>query len=275
MKTLFPAGLKGKELYRYLVANKSDLIREKKSVVKTTDVTFAPCSLLTRPGKIAASKAQGESDDNQMDKEGDVIRVKVVANAANWCDSPLDVLLPDCWKKSIKERKGMIPHLHDHIQQIEAKIGEVDSIYSQDIKLRDLGLDTVGATQCLIFETDVIKSYNEKVFNQYKLKKINQHSIGLRYVGLDLAINDDESEKEMDFWNKYYPQVINKDMVDEYGFFWVVSEIGLLENSCVLFGANELTPTLETEPEQSTSGKSNESAFDVMKAISQTKFVNF
>jgi len=274
MKTLIPEGLKGKDLYRYLVANKTAIIRKKKSVIKRTDVTFSPPTLLS-PGKITTSKDAGESDDDPMDGSGDVIRVKVVANAANWFDSQLDVLLPDCWKKSIKERAGMIPHLHDHIQQIEAKVGEVESIYSQDVKLKDLGLNQPGATQCLIFETDVMKSYNEKVFNQYRLKKINQHSIGLRYVGLDLAINDEESEKEMDFWNKYYPQVINKDMVEEYGFFWVVSEIGLLENSCVLFGANELTPTLETEPADATPGKSTTPAFDAMKAISQTKFVNF
>lgn len=273
MKTLIPAGLKGKDLFRHLVANKAELIRQKKSIIKHTDTVYCPPSLLIG-GKKAATK--DASDDGTMDPgDSDIIRVKVVANTSNWCDSQLDVLLPDCWKKSIKERAGMIPHLHDHVQQIEAKIGEVDSIYSQDIKLKDLGLNMSGSTQCLIFETDVMKSYNEKVFNQYKLKKINQHSIGLRYVTLDLAINDDESEKEMDFWNKYYPQVINKDMVDEYGFFWVVSEIGLMENSCVLFGANELTPTLETEPAETTPGKSNEQAFDSIKAIAATNFLNF
>ncbi len=103
---------------------------------------------------------------------------------------------------------------------------------------------------------------------QYKEGRINQHSIGLQYLDLELAINDEESEKEFDFWNKYFDQIINKEKAEELGFFWVVKEIRLLENSAVLFGSNEITPTLDNnvektiepsedtqakEPEQSTS----------------------
>jgi DNA-directed RNA polymerase subunit RPC12/RpoP len=47
-------------------------------------------------------------------------------------------------------------------------------------------------------------------------------------------------------------------MADEYGFFWVVSEIKLLENSCVLFGANELTPTLEVQDSSNQPAKSTD-----------------
>jgi len=90
-----------------------------------------------------------------------------------------------------------------------------------------------------------MKDYNEKVFNQYKMGRVNQHSIGLQYLQLELAINDEESEKEFDFWNKYYDQIINKEEADKKGFFWVVQEIRLIENSAVLFGSNEATPTLD------------------------------
>jgi hypothetical protein len=140
------------------------------------------------------------------------------------------------------------------------------------MKLTDLGLNQSGSTQVLIFETDVMASYNEKIFNQYKLKKINQHSIGLQYVKISLCINDKDSEKEYDFWNKYYPQVINKEVVDQRGYFWVVTEIKLLENSCVLFGSNELTPTLdvkastESQPPSGT-GKNQPPPFDSLGAI--------
>jgi len=117
-----------------------------------------------------------------------------------------------------------------------------------------------------------MRSYNEKIYNQYKLEKINQHSIGLQYVKISLCINDEDSEKEYDFWNKYYPQVINKEVVDQRGYFWVVTEIKLLENSCVLFGSNELTPTLDvkadtgTQPLQSTD-KDQPLPFDFVKAV--------
>jgi rubrerythrin len=256
-KTLIPENLKGKDLYKFLVENKQQLIREKKSLIKRTEPLQFDPSIIMPAAKTVAKKDNGETEETFI-PDADTVRVKVVANTANWIDSQLDMLIDDCWKASIKNRKGMIPHLHDHYQCIEGKIGEVASIYSQDMKLSELGINKSGTTQVLVFETDVMKSYNEKVYNQYKLKKINQHSIGLQYVNISLCINDEDSEKEFDFWNKYYPLVINKDMADEYGFFWVVSEIKLLENSCVLFGANELTPTLEVQDSSNQPAKSTD-----------------
>lgn len=280
-KILIPANLKGKELFKFLVENKSALIAQKKSILKTTDAfTCAPVvDGVTSKIKVSAIKAGADAggpdddgDENDMVNAGDKVHVTVVANSANWIDSQMDLLVADCWKKSIKERKGLINHLHDHIHQIQAKVGEVTKIYSKDLKLRDLGVDLDGSTQALIFETDVFKSYNEQVYNQYKLEKINQHSIGLQYINISLAINDEDSEKEFDFWNKYYPLVINKDVADENGYFWVVKEIKLLENSCVLFGANELTPTLDvkisTEDQPSPDTEKNQPpTFDSIKAI--------
>lgn len=243
MKASIPENLKGKALYKFLIENKAALIQEKKSIIKRTDPLVYNSSILTTTKATAKKEAAG--DDPTFIPDADTIRVKVVANTCNWIDSQLDMLIADCAKKSIKDRKGIIPHLHDHYQCIEGKVGEVVSIYTQGMKLKDLGVNNSGTTQAIIFETDIMKSYNPAVYNQYRLNKISQHSIGLQYVNISLCINDEESEKEFDFWNKYYPQVINQDMADEYGFFWVVTEIKLLENSCVLFGANELTPTLE------------------------------
>ncbi len=231
--------LSKKDKTKYLIDNKKRIIKEKKSVPIYSDVCYVPASMT----KNNVAVKENTLIENDMSK----IRVKVVANTANWIDSDFDLLTPDCWQKSIDERKGFIPHLHDHVHRIEAKIGEVADIYSADISLSELGLDQTGNTQALIFITDVIKSYNEKVFNQYRIGRINQHSIGMHYIQLELAINDEDSEKEFDFWNKYYGQVINKDKADELNFFWVVNEIKLLENSAVLFGANELTPTLDNE----------------------------
>ena len=46
------------------------------------------------------------------------------------------------------------------------------------MSLSELGINAIGSTQVLIFETDIKKLYNEQVFNLYKSGKINQHSIG-------------------------------------------------------------------------------------------------
>jgi hypothetical protein len=250
MKIVIPEGLKGKELFKFLIENKSALIAQKKSIMKRAEpAVWMPVTIIPME---QANKADGSA---APPADTGVLRVKVVANTALWMDSQRDVLLPDNAKKSIKERKGMIPHLHDHQWTIDAEVGDVVNIYYQDIPLKELGIKKQGTAQCLVFETDIRKSYNEVVYNKYKAGKIKQHSIGLMYVSLELAINDSEYEKEIDFWNKYIDQIINRDEAEEAGYFWVVAEIKLMENSAVLFGSNFLTPTLETGDE---TGKSTQ-----------------
>lgn len=273
-KIVLDETLKGPELTKFLLENKKELIAQKKAMIKRTDpVSASPSLFFVKGDRIVKADAEAiESDATSF-------RVKVVANTALFMDSQLDVLIPDCWKVTIKQRKGMIPHLHDHIHEIGAEIGDVVDIYSQDISLSDLGINKSGKTQCLIFETDVKKSYNEVVFNKYKNKKINQHSIALQYIKMDFAINDEESEKEYNFWKKYYDQLINPEMADERGFFFVIQEIKLLENSAVLFGSNELTPTLSVGKIDSlqlpgeTPVVESPSLFDVSKAIKETTFI--
>lgn len=243
MKIDIPVGLSGKELTTFLLANKSALIEQKKSMpVKFSD------TLQHKPSVKYFSDKTGSLKDNSSNNEdptnSDKIHVTAVANVFNYMDSQYDVLLPGCCKRTIKERAGKFQQLHDHIYKLEAKIGEVTNVYEQNITLSELGIDQSGFTIGLIFEFDCFKSYNEQIFNQYKAGKVDQYSIGLNYVSIDLAINDPDSPKEIDFWNKNIGNVINRDAAEEVGFFFVVSEIKLLENSAVLFGANDLTFTM-------------------------------
>ena len=235
MRIKLPEFATKSELFTYLKENKKELIAEKKSMpIKADPVYFGTT-------KINSRGLNAVKNNEPVKGDLDTLRVKVVANTANWIDSHMDVLIADSAKKSISERKRFIPHLHDHIHRLDAKIGKVHDIILQEMSYSELGVEG----------SDVMKSMNEKIFNQYKNGEINQHSIGLQYLDIELAINDEESEKEFDFWNKYYPQIINKEVADEMGFFWVVKEIRLLENSAVLFGSNELTPTLENDVEKS------------------------
>lgn len=236
-RVIIPEGLKGKDLARFVSQNKDALIAQKKSIpVKYADAVSFGVNLYNIKDGIA-TKSEGSAS---VANDTGIIRVKVVANTANWCDSHMDVLLPGCWDKSIKERKGFIPHLHDHVHTLDAEVGDVVDIYSQTISLTELGLSKSGTTEVLVFETDIRKDYNEKVYYKYLKGKVKQHSIGLQYVKLGLAINDDEDTAQYELWNKYIDQVINRDMVEQHGYFWVVPEIKLLENSAVLFGSNEL-----------------------------------
>ena len=219
--------------FDFLASNKDEVLKMKRSIIKIADVFEMP--------KIGNKAVSQPIIENEVDK----LHVKVVANTALWIDSQLDMLLPDCWKKSITEKADMIPHLHDHIRQIDAKVGEVTGIYGQYLSFSELGIKGIGQTQALIFETDILKEYNEMVFAQYKDGKINQHSISLQYINLQIAINDKKQEKEYALWNQYLPIAINQSKALEVGYFFIVKECRIIENSCVLFGANEITPTLE------------------------------
>lgn len=241
MRITLPANLTGKALYKYLVENKAELISKKKTLPIKSDAFTAPVHII-QPTKTATTKAAGDAPDTMPTGQREV-KVSVVANTAWWCDSHMDVLTDTCYDKSIKERGILIPHINDHDWKSTAHVGDVQSVYTKLMKLSDLGLNQAGSTTSLMFDTLVKEEYNADVYKFYKNGKINQHSIGLMYLSIELAVNDPDYEKEIDFWNKYFPRIINKDIVEERGYFWIVTEIKVLENSCVLFGSNELTPT--------------------------------
>jgi len=272
MKNKIVETLSGKEKFDFLIAHKSELIAEKKSIIKESDIMVKVPEFVVE--KQFTTKAAGATESNP-----DVIRVKIVANTANWMDSQGDVLLPGAAKKSIRERKGMIPHLKNHEHKIDSNIGDVVDIYLKELTLKELGLKQSGSAEAIIMESDVRKDYDPKAFLQYKEGRIKQHSIGLQYVKLLLAINDEEYDEEFDIYNKYIGQIINRKEAEEQGYFWVVPEFKLLENSAVLFGSNFLTPTLEVkdQPDEGTHDeppvKPTEKSFDVLQAIQKTNFI--
>lgn len=259
-----------KGTFDYLVKNKKSLIAKKKmGIVKSDPFYYSPAII---PGNGKTSFSVKEEGDVQP-ADIDTLRVKVVANTANWIDSHMDMILEGAATKSIKERKHIIPHLYDHNHSVMAEVGDVVDIYPQKLHLRELGIDKEGLTESIIFVSDVKKSYNERVFDRYKKGKATQHSIGLQYVKLELAVNDKDYEKEYDFFKKYYDLAINPEIADQYGYFWVVSEYKLIENSVVLFGSNELTGTLEVEGGEKTlepsSGHSNEKEVSPIVRLAQ------
>jgi len=236
-----------KELFAHLKANETKLIQEKTLKVKFADGCVASPEILQRvAAKESGTKSTGTESEEPV-IEPDTLLVKVVANTANWMDSHDDVLTADAYKESVFKRGTSIPHILDHKHSVTSFVGDVQKVYTEQLNLKDLGLSQEGSTTALIFETLIKKDYNEDVYKFYANGKINQHSIGLMYQELRLALDSSDAEdvayKEV--WDKYYPDIINKEQADKYGMFWAVTKVDILENSAVLFGANELTPTLE------------------------------
>jgi hypothetical protein len=218
-----------------IVKNKAEIMSLKKAEVKTVK------GGLTSVSKTSAIK--GVHKDSELSLER-----TIVGNTYLWMDSHEDVHAKGCFSKSIKENKNIF-HLHDHEFKITAKVGEPLKVYEQEVAWKDLGVEREGNTQALLMDTEIMKEYNSQIFAEYKNNKINQHSVGMVYVKLDLAVNDEEYEEENKVWLDNIDAIGNKEMAEEKGYFWLVREAKLIEISAVLMGSNELTPTMQENKE--------------------------
>ncbi len=227
-----------KERNDFLVKNRKEIVSMKKSQIKYTD----PFNAVTKGTTVKALTTNYEDD-----VPSGVIKRTIIGNTYNWMDSQKDVLLNNCSAKSISERMKDIFHLHDHIHNLSGKVGRPVAIYEKAVSWKDLGQDLPGDTQCLFMDSEIVKDYNAQIFAMYLKNEVNQHSIGLNYVQLSLAVNDADYKEEFAEWNKYIDIIGNKSEVEENGFFWAVKEIKLLEKSAVLAGSNPLTPGLENK----------------------------
>lgn len=228
-----------KELFAFLVENKAQLIAQKKAVKKEVD-----CSVLVAPVRVS-EKVSAKKEIANTDP--DVMKVVCVINTTNFLDSHNDLHLPGIWEKSIKENK-MIMHLQEHEMEFEKIISEGKdlNVYTKQYKWSELGYPYKGTTEALVFESTIRRKRNEFMFEQYSNGWVKNHSVGMYYVKMAMAINDEDYPNEYEAWNKYYPEIANPETADERGYFWYVLEAKCVEGSAVPIGSNTATPTLET-----------------------------
>ena len=227
-----------KELFEFLVQNKERLITQKRAEMKRAD------GFAYSPKRTETKAVEGNPDQ---------IHVKAIINTTNFMDSHNDVHMPGIWVKSLKENQ-MIMHLQEHQLQFDKIIADGEDLkaYTQELTWKELGYPYEGKTEALIFDSIVRKERNEFMLKQYMKGNVKNHSVGMVYVKLLLAVNDEEYGAEKEAWDKYYPQIANKERADERGYFWAVKEAKVIEGSAVPIGSNTATPTLITEAAKST-----------------------
>lgn len=244
------------DLFDFLRENKHDLMEFKKATIKQCDSLGTSIFSNTETKDGEASKL---ISDTNRDSDG-IIHRTIVGNTYYFLDSHGDVHIKGCFTNSIKERGvKRIAHLHDHIYKLEAKVGKFEDVYEKKIKWRDLGIDNDGTTWALLADSAIKSSLNEQIFVQYKDGEIDQHSVGMWYVKLELAIDDEEDEVHYKVWETYIDLILNKEQAIKQGYFWVVKEAKLIEISAVIAGSNPVTPTL---PVKDTEDKSEASAVE-------------
>ena len=232
------------ELFKALIENKKELVSIKKSSTKNADaVSFG---YLNTSIEIDTNK---EDVQSQM-QNPESLNVKVVINTTNFLDSHGDVHVNGIWNKSVKDNVSFL-HLQEHEREFDKVITDSAKGYVQSMTWKKLGLPYDGKTEALIFESTIDKKRNEFMLNQYANGWVKNHSVGMRYVQLELAINTEaEYDKEYKaLWDEFYPIIANKENADEKGYFWVVKEAKIIEGSAVVMGSNSATPTLENKEE--------------------------
>lgn len=237
----------------FVVANKSKLIAAKKAQIKQADGVVVNAL----PGKQSATKAASDTDS--------VIQRKLVINTTNWLDSHGDVHIKGLWKKSLSENK-MIMLLQEHEMAFDKIISDESELkaLTQDFTFKELGQNIEGTTEALVFDATIKQENNPYMFDRYAKNKVRNHSVGMQYVKLYLAVNSESYPEEKAIWDKYYPTVANKKRADNNGFFFAVTEAKVIEGSAVPIGSNTVTPTLE--PDKSTP-KHTEPSDDTLKTI--------
>jgi hypothetical protein len=226
-------------MLKQIKLNKDKIIQLKKAAIKTKDCSF---------GFKDKSEASKQDNDIRKIEFGDP--VKVAMNTAYYVDYDLDMGIEGTWKRSVDQQNGKTFHVVNH----DLKVGSVVA-YPKDVTVTlekvmwsDLGKNYSGFTEVLIFTSTMSEKTQKDAFMAYRDGDPVQHSIRLRYIQLELAMNslDPGDKEEKAIWDKYYPMAVNKEVPNEYGYFWVMKESQVYkEGSTVLLGANEITPQLK------------------------------
>ena len=257
------------EAMKELVLNKKTLISQKKSAVKFSDaIPFSGTPAIEK----TANKAEGESPTLA---DATSIKIIAVSNACNYYDSHGDVSINGSWNRTAKNQKSGL-HLQEHKNQFDKLISDEVS-FSVEIKTwKELGYDYEGSTECLVMTSKADKEINPFMFDLYVKGRVKNHSSGLMYINMVLAMNNsaDWAKEEKEAWDKYYPGIVNKDDVDQRGYFWAVLEQKILENSAVLRGSNPATPTISVEPADSTSTKTENTDNSTSQSVIEDYLLN-
>ncbi len=245
MKLELPTFVDKAELVDYLVANKSKLISQKKSVTKEADGITHSVELVIDRDKVEVTVKAGMQSTKIPDTTTQ-IKVRSIINTTKLFDSHGDVHLDQLWNKSLKENKG-ISLVQEHQFNFKGTISDSVKAFTKQIAWHDIGINYEGKTQALVFDSLIDKNENEFMFEKYRTGKVVNHSVGMQYVKMDLAVNDDRYEKEYATWEKYFGEIANKEDVLDAGYFWAISEAKIIEGSAVKRGSNWATPTISIE----------------------------
>lgn len=257
------------DMFKALRDEKETLIAQKKMMTKEADSVF----YIHIPKNLKGETVKADMVDFSSIN---TLKMDLVINTTNVMDSHSDVHLKGIWKKSVKEKKDLYL-LQEHRMKFDHIITDNVKASTQIMSWKDVGASFSGDTEALVFSVEANKDRNPFMFEQYAKGFVKNHSVGMRYVKMELALNSeskyDIDEKEN--WDKYIDEIANKEEAEDQGYFWAVTEAKIIEGSAVPVGSNKFTPTLNIESKEAVLDTSIEAAEQALqeKQLEKKKLV--
>ncbi|MEC4050591.1 hypothetical protein OX284_014220 [Flavobacterium sp. SUN046] len=252
------------EQFKWLAENQLSLKAQRKAEPKKSDSLSCVSYAINERGEKLRTKEAGETTDpnDNNDLDNGVLKIRCIINTTGLFDSHCDVHIPGLWKKTLQENKYMYL-CQEHELTFEGILAEGEAVkaYTKNYTWKELGFDFEGSTEALVFDCTLLESDNELMFNKYKQGKVRNHSVRMQAVKEYFCMNSDDPSytQYKDNYEKYISYVVNKDVVEQRGWFYAVTEAKAIEGSAVVRGSNYATPTLEvTEKNKSQAEKSLE-----------------
>jgi len=250
-----------KDLFAALKANKEEIIYFKKAQIqksfeKNTGVSFKSID----SKKLASVNKSLKIDDNFY---------YIAVNTTKILDSHSDLHISGIWNRTVNHQQGKNYLVFDHDLSIKSVVVRKEDIeiFVQEIPFSMVGKDYKGNTEALIYKFRKDAIINDLAKNWLDQGNDLEASVRMQYVDLDLALKDDDDpdSKESLLYNKYHPEIANKDDFEkEITYFWVISEAkNVRESSLVIAGSNGATGVLSDESNkgsQKSTSKNNGSA---------------
>lgn len=202
-----------------------------------------------------------------------------VINTIGYMDSHLDVHIKGIWNRSVKHNEGKLHYVDSHSMKLSDIIAWPENVTAMvtDVPWSAVGKNYEGMTEALVFEIPKSGIVHAQARGVIEEKRDIQNSVSMQYKDIKMAINDDDPDfaDEKKVWDQYIDTIVNKEVAEEYGYFWAVKEAAIIgEGSMVIRGSNDATRNLYGSAESTPSQGSEKSTpdFDVSRAIQELKF---
>lgn len=204
-----------------------------------------------------------------------------IINTTKYFDSHGDVHFDGIWNRSVKANKGKLYYVESHSLKVADIIAWPEDVkaFTANIPWSMVGKAYEGETQALIYEIPDERIDHVGARKVIDGKKDIQNSVRMQYVKMKLAINSDSKEwkENKELYDERIDLVANKEIVDEFGYFWAVDEAKIFkEGSMVIAGSNDATTNIygNEEPAKGTSDDPPQGTQLTAKQIEENAYFN-